>query len=171
LKEQIERHLQQLVGLQLTATTRAANMECLKFGHQLETNKAGKEIPVGEFALHLQCPWRLTSDAKILIGSNDLYEPVDENAEYDDSFNWDTPNGNMRDVKLKGLIDTQDLTVTSVRADNFGGFNLFFSNTIRLAVFPASSKTDEYSEHWRLLSNKASDKTHFIVKGFGVQQD
>lgn len=66
MKEQIERHFQELVGLRLTKTTRAANMECLKFGHMLETNKAGQRIEISELALHLQSPWRFTSDTNIL---------------------------------------------------------------------------------------------------------
>jgi hypothetical protein len=72
LKEQIETHLQQLIGLRLSGSTRAANMECLKFGelHQLE--KSGEEILIGDFALHLQCPWRFTDDRNILIGSLDV---------------------------------------------------------------------------------------------------
>ena len=171
MKEQIERRLQQLIGLQLTATTRAANMECLKFGHLLETNKSGKQIQIGEFALHLQCPWRFTNEAKILIGSLDLYEPVDENAEYDEHFDWDRPNENLRDFKLLELITTQDLTTVSVVADSFGGLEISFINSIRLSIFPAYSKVDQYSEHWRLLTNKATNKNHFVVGGFGVLQD
>lgn len=171
MKEQIERHLRQLIGLRLTATTRAANMECLKFGHLLETNKSGQQIQIGEFGLHLQCPWRFTSETKILIGSLDLYEPVDETAEYDEHFDWEKPNGNLRDFKLQELITTQDLTAISVVADSFGGFDIFFSNGIKFSVFPAYSKIDQYSEYWRLLTNKATKKNHFVVGGSGVLQD
>jgi len=171
LKEQIEQHLQQLVGLKLTSTTRAANMECLKFGNLLDTNKEGKEIEIGEFALHLQCPWRFTYETKVLIGSLDLYEAVDENAEYDEHFDWDKPNGNLRDFKLQEIIKTQDLIATSVVADTFGGFDVLFSNGIKLSVFPAYSKVDQYSEYWRLLTNKATNRNHFVVGCFGVLQD
>ena len=171
MKELIQRHLQQLIGLRLTTTTRAANMECLKFGYLLETNKAGQEIQIGEFALHLQCHWRLASDTKILIGSDDLFEPVDENAEYDENFDWDKANGNLRDLKLQELINNPDLIVNSVIADNFGGFDLLFSNGIKLTLFPAVSKVDKYSEHWRLLSNKDSNRSHFVVSNYGMQHD
>ncbi|RPD43437.1 hypothetical protein [Paracnuella aquatica] len=137
----------------------------------LETNNAGQAIQIGEFALHLQSPWRFTSDTEILAGSLDLYEPVDENAEYDEHFDWDKLNGNLRDFKLQELIKTHQLTVISVVADNFGGFDLLFSNDIRLSVFPAYSKVDQYSEHWRLLNNKVTDKTHFVVSGSSVLKD
>lgn len=146
-------------------------MECLKFGHLLETNKAGQEIEIGEFGLHLQCPWRFTCDTKIFVGSQDLYEPADENSEYDENFDWDKPNGNLRDVKLQELIKPQNLTVASVAADDFGGFELFFSDHIKLSVFPAGSKVDEYSELWRLLNNQPANKNHFVVSSSFVQQD
>jgi hypothetical protein len=171
LKEEIERHLQQLVELRLTTTTRAANMECLKFGYLLETNKAGQGIQIGEFALHLQSPWRFTSNTKIFVGSDDLYEPVDENAEYDENFDWDKPNGNLRDFKLQELIRTQNLTVANVMGDNFGGINVLFSNGISLTVFPTFSKVDKYSEHWRFIRNKVANRSHFVVSSSGVQQD
>jgi hypothetical protein len=169
LKEQIERHLQQLTELRLSKTTRAANMECLKFGHLLETNNAGQQIEIGEFALHLQCPWRFTNNTKILVGSFDLYEPADENAEYDEDFDWDKSNVNLRDVKLQQLIETQNLSVISIIADNFGGFDLTFNNNIKLSVFPADSKISEYSELWRLLNNKSTNKEHFVISGHGIQ--
>ena len=146
-------------------------MECLKFGHLLETNNAGQEIQIGEFALHLQSPWRFTSDTEILAGSLDLYEPINENAEYDEHFDWERPNGNLRDFKLQELIKTQQLTVISVVADSFGGFDILFTDDIKLSIFPAYSKVDQYSEHWRLLNNKVTDKTHFVVSGSGVLKD
>ena len=146
-------------------------MECLKFGHLLEITKAGQQNQIGEFALHLQCPWRFTTETEILIGSLDLYEPVYENADYDEHFDWDKPNGNLRDFKLQQLIKTQNLTVISVVADGFGGFEVLFDNGIKLTVFPAYSKVDQYSEHWRFLTNKETNKNHFVVSCSGVAQD
>ena len=45
-------------------------MECLKFGIVYRTDKDGKQNNVGEFALHLQCPWRLTNENEIIVGPN-----------------------------------------------------------------------------------------------------
>jgi hypothetical protein len=169
LKEEIERYFQQLIGLRLTKTTRAAAMESLKFGHLLQVDKLGEEFEIGEFALHLQCPWRFTNDTKILVGSNDLFEPTHENAEFDESFDWDTPNGNLRDFKLHEIISTKDLIVNSIVADDYGGFELLFDSNIKLYVFPADSKVGEYSEFWRLLDNRPINKGHFVVSNSGVE--
>jgi hypothetical protein len=170
LKDKIEQHLQHLIGLKLTSSSRAANMECLKFGDLLlERNSAGEEFQIGEYGLHLQCPWRITDESKILIGWLDLYEPIDENAEYDENFDWDRPNGNLRDSKIHELIKGKDLLVTFVVADNFGGFDLLFNGKMKLSVFPAYSKSDEYSEHWRLLSR--TPKYHFVVSNSDVNNE
>jgi len=48
-------------------------MECLKFGIIYRTDKGGKEYNVGEFALHIQCHWRLTNE--IIVDVN-LYNKI-----------------------------------------------------------------------------------------------
>ena len=128
-------------------------------------------MQIGEFALHLQSSWRFTNETEILVGSLDLYEPVDEKADYNENFDWDKPNGNLRDTKLTELIRRQNLTVISVATDSFGGFDILFDNDIQLSVFPAYSKVDQYSEYWRLITNKATGKSHFVVTGAGVLQN
>ena len=82
----IDKPLEQLIGLHLSRTTRAANMECLKFGHLLTDDKGNNQINIGEFGLHLQCPWRLTNDNQILLADSDLFEQPDEKADYDLDF-------------------------------------------------------------------------------------
>ena len=105
----LDKHLQQLIGLPLTRTTRAANMECLKFGQLLIADKENNQINIGEFGLHLQCPWRLTNDSQILVADNDLFEQPDENADYDPDFEWDKTMANLRDRKLDNILKTEGL--------------------------------------------------------------
>jgi len=167
MKEKIELILQDLIGLQLTRTTRAANMECLKFGEQQVVSINGELWEVGEFGIHLQCSWRFVDKEKILIGSQDVYEPEDENAEYDEDFDWEA--GNLRDKKLRGLITTEKLVIETVIADNYGGAEIGFSNRVKLQIFPDYSKMDNCSEYWRLLDNRISSKKHVIISGAGVQ--
>ncbi len=168
MKEKIESVLHDLIGLQLTKTTRAANMECLKFGEQQVVSTNGELWEVGEFGIHLQCSWRFVDEEKILIGSQDVYEPEDENAEYDEDFDWEA--GNLRDIKMRKLIDTNKLVVETTTADNYGGAEIRFSNKVKLQLFPAYSKIDDYCEYWRLLDNRVESKKHIIVSGTGVEQ-
>jgi len=170
VSEKINKILQDLIGLPLTRTTRAANMECLKFGTLLEADKYGKTVNIGNWGLHLQCPWRLTNTKEIIIGSDDLYEQIDENAGYDENFDWDIKGGNLRDVKLKNFISENIMTVKSAIADNFGGLEIVFNDNITLTVFPVVSSKAGY-EYWRLLDNKDLSKNHYISTSTGYLPD
>jgi hypothetical protein len=165
MKEEIRKKLAQLIGLQLTRTTRAANMECLKFGQHVIMDKVEGPLNIGTFGIHLQCPWRITKGSTILIGSYDVYEQADSNANYDPNFNWDRPNVNLRDTKLEQLISKSELIVEEIECDDLGGFTICFNETLKLSTFPATSSKYEY---WRLLENQTTPDAHFVVGGDGI---
>ena len=165
MKEKIKTTLAQTVGLQLTRTTRAANMECLKFGTHLSDDKDDGPLNIGEFGIHLQCPWRITKGKNILVGSYDVYEQADQGVKYDPNFNWDRPNVNLRDKKINELIETNKLSVEKIETDDFGGFEIVFNDDIKLTTFPVTSLKDEY---WRLLDNRPTKAKHFVIGGEGV---
>lgn len=170
MTDEINKMLSDLIGLPLTRTTRAANMECLKFGAVYRTDKDGKINNIGEFALHLQCPWRLTNESNIIVGSDDLYQQADETAEYDENYNYHEFNANLRDVKLDQLISKNKLSIISVTADKFGGLEIYFDNNIKLTVFPdLASKAD--NEYWRLIDfrNEKSKHLESWTTGYEVE--
>jgi hypothetical protein len=166
MKNKINSILKQMIGFAFTRTTRAANMECFQFGTLLRIDHKGIERQIGEFGLHLQCPWRFTKSNFIIVGSDDLYEQPDELSEYDENFNWDVQGGNLRDVKLESLLKSNKYIVKSIYEDNFGGFRIYFSNDLNLSVFPTLSSKSEYSEYWRFLDNK--NKKHFVMSTLGL---
>jgi hypothetical protein len=170
LTDQINKILLDLIGLPLTRTTRAANMECLKFGTVYRADKDGKDYNVGEFALHLQCPWRMTNENEIIVGSNDLYEQADEQAEYDENFNWEKLNSNLRDVKLDKFINENKLSIISATADKFGGLDIGFDKNVKLTVFPnISSKAD--NEYWRIIDFRDEKSKHLESRSTGFEID
>ncbi len=140
-------------------------MECLKFGHHFIPDKVDREFNIGEFGIHLQCPWRITKGQEILIGSFDVYEQPDQNAKYDPDFEWDSPNGNLRDKKLKELIENEQLIISKIEADDFGGFEIIFNDSFKLTTFPSNSIKVEY---WRLLDNRHNMDKHFVVSREGI---
>lgn len=168
MKTKIEKELGKLVGLEVTRTTRAANMECLKFGTLVTTLRNGEKANIGEFGLHLQCAWRITNQSEILTGDLDLYDQPNEFADYDENFNWDTTNGNLRDIRLTNILKENKLVVKGVEADNFGGFDILFENNMRLSVFPNVSNKSEHNELWRLMDNRKYGKRHFVVNVTGI---
>ncbi|WP_350292542.1 hypothetical protein [uncultured Croceitalea sp.] len=157
MKVQIENTLQELIGLKFAQTTRNADMECLKFGFKTNSKKQN----IGEFGLHIQTDWRIINGKGILIGSNDLYEPNSENKS---EMDFDYENGNLRDEKLKSLINSNDLIVSTVVKDGIGGLNIGFNNQMELQIIPTNSSKSEYNEFWRLIDNRGPESRHIVAR-------
>ncbi len=170
MKDNIKKELKQLIGLELTRTTRTGATECLKFGTLYKIDHKGIERQVGKFGLHLQCPWRITQNNIILVGDNDLYEHPSEAENFDSNFDWDVPNGNLRDVKLSVILKSKKNVVEFVYVDEYGGFELIFNEDTKLSVFPTLSVKSSYGEFWRLLNNQCEAKNHFVVGTFGIER-
>jgi hypothetical protein len=162
--DNINKILQDIVGLPMNPTTRAANMQMFSFGAIININlnspkKGLISKSVGEFALHLQCPWRLTNENEIIVGNGDLYQQADEKADYDENYDYLTFNANLRDVKLDKLIKDKTIKIISAKADKFGGLEICFDNNITLTVFPdLASKAD--NENWRLIDFRSGKSKH-----------
>src|SRR5262249_40376687 len=61
-----------LIGLRLSIVRRAADMLVLHFG-DVRAHPSG-EGTVGDYALHVQCSWRLDGPAGTVTGQGDLWE-------------------------------------------------------------------------------------------------
>lgn len=171
MKKEIIKILEQLIGFEFTRTTRAGAMECFKFGILYRKDRKGVERQVGQFDIHLQCPWRITKNDAILVGSDDLVEQADENAEFDENFDWDVQGENLSDIKLDAFLKSGRHIVESVTADNLGGFELMFNNDVRISIFPTLSSKSEYAEFWRLIDNRSVESIHFVVSSTGIRVD
>ncbi len=72
--KQVERALASLVGLPLRERARAADMEMFSFGDthlrvaQFGPRK-GQTVEVTDFALHIQCAWRIRGPSGIVVAS------------------------------------------------------------------------------------------------------
>ena len=171
MEKEIKKALEQLIGFEFTRTTRMGSMECIKFGILYGiVDRSGLERQIGEFGIHLQCPWRITKGNTLLVGNDDVVKQPDETAKYDENFDWDVQMGNLRDVKMADFLNSGKYIVQSVKADEFGGFELTFNDNVKLTVFPASSNKNIYSEHWRLLDNRDESKNHFVVTPLGIDE-
>lgn len=72
-QERMQQELQKLVGLDLAATARAANLRGFHFGEL----RRYRDRTVGEFALHVQCAWRIDGPDSALTGRSDLWQPAE----------------------------------------------------------------------------------------------
>jgi hypothetical protein len=154
LRTEIGQSLSKLISLPLSIARDAADMKNFQFG-AIRPHPSGKGT-VGSFALHIQCPWRLTQDEHIVTGADDYWEPAEADGEVDLE---DWRGGNLQRKRLSEILSgASELVVRSVVADDFGGFELFLSGGFRLQVFPGGSR----GEYWRFFQ-PGSLESHLVI--------
>lgn len=131
------------------------------FGAQSEvTNRKGRKIQVGDYAIHVQAPWRLCTPERVIVASDDLRYPADEEADWDNFDPGDSPS--LFHARSGLWLEEQGhLRVERVEADSLGGFRLHLEKCFEVHVFPATSLQGEYSEHWRVFRPR-DDSEHFV---------
>jgi hypothetical protein len=169
LQDRICEALSALVGLPLWGAARVLNMEMFHFGERsIRLNRKGVEKEVGEYALHIQCSWRIVGPDGIIVGSDDRKYPEDENADWEE-FDSDGPS--RCEARMMAWLNehtASPLEVQHVEAEHTGGFQLLLQHGFVLMAFPANSLRGEYSEHWRLF--RPSEERHFVITGHGVDE-
>jgi hypothetical protein len=166
VKTRIEKELTPLMSLELSKVSRGANMLMFTFGplRSIPDTHRGGERQVGDFALNVQCAWRIRDTARILIGFTDIFYPADlaPSEPVPQDFDWDVAGVNRCDRFFESFVSSHpvsSLRVISVGADDFGGFTLSFSGGFALDVFPHNGSPDEV---WRRLS-PGTDREHFVM--------
>ena len=171
MQAEVQKALEVLKGKAIWAPRRAADMATFQFGERsVAQDFYGRPTEVGEFALHIQCPWRIVKRDRFVVGSNDLYYPA-EHSHNDDrpspsDFDWDR-EPNLRDKLLRTLFGPGEpqLTVRGIETGCVGSFRLILENDTFLEVFPNGSIPHE---HWRLFSPKR-DRPELVVTGAGIE--
>ena len=157
----IQQALTPVVGLPLRCIGRAANMLWLHFGEMRAVPAHGEGTKtVGQWAIHVQCPWRICRLGRIVVAYHDYYYSPEGDALED----WDSPGKSRFDSMALGLcseFETRPPEVASVQPDDVGGFSLHFVTDYRLDVFPADS--DDSSEHWRVFQPGDTSK-HYVFR-------
>lgn len=173
LADTIIRHLEPLIGLRLAVARRAADMRVLHFGQMCDVDGG----TVGDYAMHIQCPWRLEGPTGIVTGRSDLWEPIQPMGD-GSRATWTYESGNLQDLRMQAFLGGRDATtgsaanlgsllvVESVAADDYGGAELRMSGGYRLVVFPAGI----HGEDWRVF-RPTRDDPHFVISGGKVETD
>ena len=141
--------------------------EWFQFGpRRTVTGARGQKKEVGEYALHVQCAWRIRQGDRIVVAARDLYHPPEENAPLQD-FDWQVLGGNRRDARIQELFqnETRQFFVREVQAGEAGSFTLILDDAYALEVFPNDSLS---GEHWRIFKPSA-EEPHFVVTGKGIE--
>lgn len=155
-----ERILQELIGMEMWTCRRAADMAMFHFGRRIQTvTFKGRPSEVGEYALHIQCAWRIVNRDDIAVASRDLYSPADS-AERTEDFDWGR-EPNRRDELLRSLFAGGALIVRRVDIAIAGACRIEFDSGAILEIFPDDSLPNE---HWRLFSAEYPDR-QLVVSG------
>ena len=123
-------------------------------------NGKGETIEVGDYALHLQCGWRLTAPSGIVTGRSDVLEPDSEPAAFDYD-EWDDVSNppSRRNRRMNDFLaetSRDDRMVRSVRYLGFGAFAVAFPRH-ELIVLPSGTTTED----WRIF-RPADDGAHTV---------
>src|SRR5215469_12834765 len=130
MKEEIQRSLEPLIGIPLWSSGRAADLEWFHFGQRRTVTARDRTKEVGEYALHIQCAWRIRHGDRVVIGSRDLYYPREESVDPVEDFDWDVQGANRRDKRIAELFqnETRQLMVRDVQVREAGAFTISFDN-------------------------------------------
>jgi hypothetical protein len=166
--DEIRDALLPLRGLPLWDAGRAATMLWLQLGERVHapTSRDPERI-TGDFALHVQCPWRISGHGGVVTGSADVFTPA--NASIPEwEFDPDRPGNAIADRELRRWLESyahRPLAIVEVEVDRCGGFSLQLSEGFAFDVFPdASAQDPEYGEYWRLL-RPGQEIPHFVMRG------
>lgn len=156
----IQNALAPLVGLPLRCIGRAADLLWVHFGDFREIpDRKGGPRTVGEWALHVQCPWRITRPPSIILARGDCHYT----AENDEPYDWDAGGESRFDrlaAPLNRELESSAPRVVAVVVDAVGGFTLRLDGGFTFEVFPDDS-TGSDTEHWRFF-RPGVDENHFV---------
>lgn len=153
-----------LVGQPLSIVRHAANMLGLHFGEVTRTQHQSW----GLYAVHIQATWRLVRDSKILVGSSDRWNPVEDVSDWDawyksphpsreDAF-WESFIGGVDSATNSFEGETPSVTVVAVTENPIGDLVIGFSDGSNLEVYGCG--TD--NEFWRLFEPR-HDTPHYVA--------
>ena len=154
-----------LVGLKLSILRRAADMLVVHFG--AVTRLKDGVGSVGEYALHIQCPWRIDGPKGTLTGRNDLFEYGGEGRE---PRNWSYEAGfSVQDVVFDNLTGGYDASsgswfndrnrfiVSATSLSREGDIRIDLTQNHALLVFPDGT----VYEAWRFF--RQGDRRDHLV--------
>ncbi len=160
----IRQYIKQLIGLKLSIA-RIGALHAFHFG-KVRLIERGS---VGEFALHVNCAWRIENRVGIEIGFSDLYRPAQGKrapAEWtykDGDSVLDERLGELLqgyDLHTKSYINVTDLFVVQrCMLSQFGDLTIYLSGDYRIRLFVR--QTD--GEAWRVFRPNNLDTPHLVV--------
>jgi hypothetical protein len=159
-----------LVGLPLVDTGLIGSMQTFGFGLGRDLpDRDGKLRHVPDFALHIQCAWRLVEREAAVVADRDLFYPADVTSELPDHFEWQEQLS-RRTALLERFFQerSNSIVVRAIRARSDGALKIKFNDYLELQIFPNS--TYPGTEHWRIFRPRSRHE-HFVYCSEGFTLD
>ena len=159
-----------LVGLKLNCFGRAADMAWFAF---CSASIDAEYSPCIEYDLHIQCPWRLIIDKRIISGYSDIFCPgerftleewesqTEKHFSYDERSVFDESVYAFRKAKSA-------LIVTDAQLKECNDLLIRFNDSACLQIFVDQSITE--AEQWRLF-NVNSIKENYVVYPLDINDE
>jgi hypothetical protein len=152
--------LGKLVGLQAWGGCLAADMLTIQFGEERTVTRKDGPRTVGQMALHIQSPWRISKNGSVVVGQQDYFS-----ADGEDEIHsvWDTVAQLLPDTSSEPLGTP---TVGTVTIEPPAGILMTLEKNLTIQVFPCAGITARDMEAWRLFEPDRDDP-HFVVMSDG----
>lgn len=154
--------LENLLGLPWWSLGRAGDLQWFHFGARKTLQSwSGPVREVGDYALHVQAPWRICSEGKVVLGSHDLSFPPGTSRldEVPDDFDWKRRPTRLDEVATALSRHFLPRNVTEVKRGPCGSLALTFEGSLTLEVFPDAAVE---CESWRLFVPGDDDREHVV---------
>ncbi|ADG17371.1 hypothetical protein [Paraburkholderia atlantica] len=148
-KEQVARHLSTLIGLDVSGVAHATDMLTLQFGPLREVRTSRGTIKhLGDWALHIQCDWRIEQGNAIVTSHSDFAASEESTR---------TTTHRIRDL----LVNQGPTAVLDIEAGENGNAVISLARGMRLVILADAIADDE---DWRLFPSNP-DAKHFVIEG------
>lgn len=165
--------LRRLLGEPLTHIGNVGSTGNLGFGPvAVVRDELGRDRRLSRIALHIQCPWRIASPARVELGSADLFWPAgvgrltQDEAEAPNSpwipegFDWEREPTRFTELAA-AFLRRPHLRVERVATGSAGAATIALADGCEVQIFPDSSVG---VEAWRLFWTSESG-AHVVVTG------
>jgi hypothetical protein len=135
-------------------------MLCIQFGGpRTITRHNGSSYTGGDYALHIQSPWRIVCRGLLVTGIDDLY--CSSNGEYTGKQSKDCLFQTRIEL-LQNRVDFYGSVVQEILFDDFGGLKIQLENDITIESFACCSSNDGW-EYYRFFK-PGSDEDHLVFE-------
>ena len=163
-QKEINEILEKMINQKVRTIGRASGMLWLGLGEEIDyVDYKGRTTKKSEYALHLQCPWRIkNTESCIVVASYDMYEP-NSTTKWSEDFDWDIQGNNLYDEKVKNWFEEQDRSVIAYELKTNLDLAVTFDDGNSLEIF---INTTADVECWRFFSFRS--KNDVVVSGVNV---